>query len=217
MLKGEKMTPDVSIKNVTLHISNSSVEFPAMFGAKVKAAGGRFSDIRGNRASHRYVTLPIAERDLIDRIMERFATGKKKTMVVDELDAQMDYGRRREILNHHMAVFYWDKESGQTASAFLVRAFREKLESLDWSTHIERWTRMDRAQAEHKRAFELGNRIADLRERIAAEAVRIAEGANDIDPLKELAAEYAEVCAEAGVAIKRDTDGAPAPGASPKP
>ncbi|MNL52028.1 hypothetical protein D3C87_1751700 [compost metagenome] len=76
---------------------------------------------------------------------------------------------------------------------------------------------MDRAQAEHKRAFELGNRIADLRERIAAEAVRIAEGANDIDPLKELAAEYAEVCAEAGVAIKRAADGDATPGASPKP
>jgi hypothetical protein len=210
------MTPDVSIKNVTLHISPYSVEFPSVFGAKVKAAGGTFSDIRGNKFKHRYVTLPFTERDLIDRIMERFATDNKKTMVVKDLNAQMDYGRRNEVMNNHMSVYHWDKESGLTASTFMEKTFEERLKSRDWSSYIERWSKMDQALAKHQRAFELGNQIADLRERIAAEAVRIAEGANDIEPLKELAAEYADVCAEAGVAINRDADHNPTQGQVPK-
>ncbi|MDW9481259.1 hypothetical protein GOB57_21680 [Sinorhizobium meliloti] len=211
------MTPDVSVKDVVLHVSNSSVEFPALFGAKVKAVGGRYSDIRGNGASHRYVYLPFTERDLIDKIMERFGKGPKVTMVVNELISPMEYGRRKEILNRDLTVFYWSKGSGETASAFLERAFAEKLGRIDWSDDIARWTRLDREAAERKRAYELGNRIADLRERIAAEAVRIAEGANDIEPLKELAVEYADVCAEACVAIKRVEDGEPMPSISRKP
>jgi hypothetical protein len=105
-----------------------------------------------------------------------------------------------------MAVFYWQRSGGEVASAFLDRAFREQLFGTDWSTDLARWARQDREGAERQRAYEFGNKIADLRERIAAEAVRIAEGANDIEPLKELAAEYAEVCTQAGVAIERKNE-----------
>jgi hypothetical protein len=211
------MTLDVSIKTVTLHVSNRSVEFPAMFGTRVKACGGRYSDIRGRGAGHRFVTVPFTERDLIDQIMQRFGSGPKITMVVEEIVSSMDYNRRREILNRDMSVFYWNKGSGETSTTFVERAFAEKLGRIDWSEYVQRWTRLDRAEAERKRAYELGNQIADLRERIAAEAVRIAEGANDIDPLKELAVEYIGVCAEAGVAINRIDDGEIAPSVSPKP
>jgi hypothetical protein len=62
----QAVIPDVSIKTVTLHISADSLEFPAAFGAKVKAAGGKHSDIRGG-SSHRFVELPFTERDLPGR------------------------------------------------------------------------------------------------------------------------------------------------------
>lgn len=196
------MTPDVQIKTVCLHLSDSSLDLPAVFGERIRDAGGKFSELRKKSMSHRYVTLPFSESELIDELMDRYRTGPKTTMVVENLSSEtLTWERCVEVLNSHMAVFHWQRSSGEKASAFLDRVFNEKLVATDWSKDIARWEKMDRNASERKRAFDFGNRIADLRERIAAEAVRIAEGANDIDPLKELAAEYADVCAAAGVAI----------------
>ncbi|MCS4089076.1 hypothetical protein [Rhizobium sp. BK176] len=201
------MTPDVKIKTVCLHLSDSSLDLPAVFGARIRAAGGKFAELRKKSMSRRYVTLPFSESDLIDELMDRYRTGPKTTMVIENLSSEtLTWERCAEVRNSHMAVFHWQRGGGEKASAFLERVFNEKLVATDWSQDMARWSKMDRDAADRKRAFDFGNRIADLRERIAAEAVRIAEGANDIDPLKELAAEYAEVCAAAGVAIERKGD-----------
>jgi hypothetical protein len=201
------MTPDVQIKTVCLHLSGSSLDLPAVFGARIRDAGGKFLELRKKSMSHRYVTLPFSERGLIDELMDRYRAGPKTTMVVENLSSEtLPWERCDEVRKNQMAVFHWQRSSGEKASAFLERVFNEKLAATDWSKDIARWSKVDKDAADRKRAFDLGNRIADLRERIAAEAVRIAEGANDIEPLKELAEEYADVCAAAGVAIEREAD-----------
>lgn len=197
------MDLQVTIDTVCLFISKDSTEFPATHGARVKAAGGRYSDIRGRTASHRYVHLPFSERELIDEIMVRYSTGPKRIINVTGVTSTVLDRNRCHFISSRtdLGSIEWNWKSGEKPSDFVERVYARQLAAKDFSADIARWQAEDRRNAEYRKAKEIGERIAELRERIATESVRILEGANDIDPLKELAAEYLEVCREAGLEI----------------
>lgn len=86
------------------------------------------------------MTLPFSERELIDELMDRYRAGTKTTMVVEDLSSEtLKWERCVEVRNSYMAVFYWQRSSGETASAFLDRIFKEKLVATDWSKTVARW------------------------------------------------------------------------------
>lgn len=67
------------------------------------------------------------------------------------------------------------------------------------------WATEDREQAKRQRDWAIQAEIGTLRERIAAEAVRIEQGANDIEPLKELAKRYRAACADLGIELDEES------------
>jgi hypothetical protein len=66
--------------SVEMHLSGSSDFTRKGWGKKVKAAGGRYSECRGD-ATERYVTVPLIEEDLIGDLLCLFPSWKKTTIV----------------------------------------------------------------------------------------------------------------------------------------
>lgn len=198
------MKPEVTIRDAVLFISNTSTEFPRTHGARVKAVGGRYSDIRGNGASHRYVTLPFSERALLDEIMETYSGGPKRVVQVVSVESRV-LGRERchAVVNQNNLSnsFVWDPKSGRKPSDFLEEEYEKRLSDWNWEPVMTRWDKEDRDALARRLEAERNARIASLREMIAYESVRILDGTNDIEPLKALAAEYREACREAGIAL----------------
>jgi len=66
--------------SIEIH-ANTAPEFTSRgYGRKVKAAGGKYSSVRGDKVN-RYVHVPITHPDLIDEIISEFG-GHRKTTVV---------------------------------------------------------------------------------------------------------------------------------------
>ncbi|WP_327210393.1 hypothetical protein [Rhizobium leguminosarum] len=195
--------PDVRYKSVVLHLSPLA-DFTRQFGDAVRAAGGKYSDVRGN-ATHRFVTLPAGCDDLLDRIVAAFPHGAKTTLVVEDLWTEEHGFRVKAVVGNRTWLKVFDYRPSKTPemspSEFLASEFSGAMEKVDWATWFARWDEEDAAEASRKRAYELRTLMDDLRHRIAEESIRILHGANDLDPLKELAAEYEALCEEAGVEL----------------
>jgi hypothetical protein len=201
--------PSVTYKTVCIHIA-AETEFPKIFGKQVKDCGGKFSDIRGH-ISQRFVTIPSAETELLDAIVARFP-GKKIPLVIDGFTIEgcgivRDGATARNRING--SVFYWTDRAGAAPSEFLRNALDAHLAKMPWDRIIADWTEEDRRESSRRRGFELDRQIAAIRGRIAFQAARIAEGANDWETIRELGAEYVELCAEAGIDLSAEP--APAP------
>jgi hypothetical protein len=199
--------PEVAYGEVELHLS-ADVDFPARFGQKVKAVGGRYGDVRGS-ARTRFVHVPASETGLIDEIARAdFQPWMKSLTVVARKLSAEGYGDSRigSVAGvAHAVVYKWRGEDKDgPLSAFLSEAFEAKMESIDWRPNLARWKAEDDVQAARERRAALDHEVASLREKIALEAVRIEQGANDIEPLKELARRYREVCAEAGIELEAE-------------
>jgi hypothetical protein len=151
----------------------------------------------------RYVFVPWDRRDLMDAIMDRHHKGPTTTMVVRKLEGTWDgrpEPRAANALGANEEVHRWRKDSGIPASDFLEGSFAPKVaKQIDWDRLTARWSEDDRISADRARTHRLRGGEADLKTRIAAEALRILDGAIDIDTLKELACELRGVYAELGV------------------
>jgi hypothetical protein len=195
--------PRVLYGTVELHLSRNT-EFTTRFGARVKCVGGRYSDVRGD-ATRRFVTLPASETTLIDELAFIYGRTRKVVVVVRDLSAE---GYRRERIEQTAGtppnvVFNWlgDEKAGPI-SAFVRDQFEARMDKLNWAPVLARWSAEDEQEAARRRSWVLNEEVADLQQQIAAQAVRIEQGANDIEPLKELARRYREVCAEAGIELE---------------
>jgi hypothetical protein len=65
---------------VELHLC-ARAQFTRVYGKRVKAAGGTYSAVRGSNVHKRYVQVPIAERELINELLDRYRGGKLTTVV----------------------------------------------------------------------------------------------------------------------------------------
>ena len=179
-------------------------EFTARHGQRVKRAGGKYSDVRGY-ARTRFVTVPASEAALIDELARTYGQpSSHTTVVVRGLTAEGYDNSRIDQAAGGAAriVFRWPGEGkAGPLSEFIGKQFQRSMDAIDWAPILSRWTREDAEQAKRAREWALKEEIASLREQIAAEAVRIEQGANDIEPLKELARRYSEVCADLGIEL----------------
>lgn len=195
--------PDVRYKSVVLHISPLP-DFTRQFGDSVRAAGGKYSDVRGN-ATHRFVTLPAGCDELVDRIVAAFPHGAKTTLVVEDLWTEEHGTRVKAVVGNRTWLKVFDYRPSKTpemsASEFLASELSAAMEKVDWPSWFARWDDEDAAEAARSRSYELRTLMDDLRHRIAEESIRILHGANDLEPLRELAAEYESLCHEAGVEL----------------
>lgn len=180
----------------------------------MRNAGGRYGDVRGSTRT-RCVHIPSGEGDLIDEIARTYKWTSTITAIARALSAE-GYDRARiesAAGRAHDIVFKWRGEADDgPLSAFLHRSFEARMDAIDWRPILRRWKAEDDAVSARERRRVLDEEIASLRERISAEAVRIADGANDIEPLRDLARRYREVCAEAGVEIASE----PVPALGPR-
>lgn len=199
--------PEVRYKTVCLHISPVP-DFTRQFGEAVKAAGGKYSDVRGN-ARERFVTLPYGSDELVDRIVTAFPRGNKTAMVVEGFSTE-EHGSRADftLRRAHCSVYYYRhaEPPGASPSQYLKQALAVSVSKLDWAKLYSQWDAEDAEEARRQRSFELRNAMEELRHRIALESIRILHGANDIEPLKDLAEEYETLCAEAGAELDLDHD-----------
>jgi len=192
--------PEARIVRVRLDI-NTSPDFTRRFGKQLRAAGGNYDDVRGS-TSYRFVYAPWDRRDLIDAIVTQYPCFRKTTMVIEELEGSYNGVRDTRVIRQfgpNENVIYWNAELGVSPSEHIERSFRRSFDKVDWPKITARWDEEDRAAAERKREYALRQRLDDLKVRIAAESLRILDGANDIDGLKDLAREFRETCDELGI------------------
>lgn len=65
------MVDDLAPYDIELHLSTNP-DLPKKYGKAIKAAGGAYTEARGNGCLHRYVTLPRSARELIDKLVHEF-------------------------------------------------------------------------------------------------------------------------------------------------
>jgi len=72
--------------SLEIHISRyvADATFPKRFGASIKAAGGRYSNIRRLSSDQRYITIPLRvdTRDLINAVVALHKDGNRYTTIV---------------------------------------------------------------------------------------------------------------------------------------
>lgn len=72
--KRERVTAlvaDLALYEVELHLMTDP-DLPKKYGKAIKAAGGRYNEVRGGGRLHRYVTLPNTARELINKLVVEF-------------------------------------------------------------------------------------------------------------------------------------------------
>lgn len=196
----------VRIAAVEAHLSGNP-EFTRRFGQRVRNAGGKYNECRGHSET-RYVTLPMAARDLMDEICATYPKGLQTTLVARGLDADGFERHRIERSfgqNAGVVVHYWNPRSGIPAVAFLEGRIDALADKFDWAPHLERWSQEDAATAARQRAAELDAAIEETRNAIAEEALRLLDGANDMAPLLELAQHLKDLRNEAGYVPEAET------------
>ena len=202
--------PDVAIVSVEIH-ANSLPTFVPKFGKRVKAAGGTYSECRGD-SRHRFVRLPWGARDLIDEIARTHNDGPKTTLIVREFaSSDVADGRLNSLLGvPTRSVYKWLRAGPASATEFLESSVLRVVAAVDWRSLTSQWNAEDARHAKNSREHSLRLELQSLRERIASESVRILDGANDLDPLRELASAYRAACEELGIEIA-EASPAPAP------
>jgi hypothetical protein len=192
--------PEARIALVRLDI-NTATDFTRRFGKQVREAGGKYDDVRGP-ADRRFVYLPWERRDLIDAIVTQYPHFRKTTIVLDRIEGSyngvVDH-RVSGLFGPNQTVLYWSKDLGVSPSDQIEGFFSRVFDRFDWPKLTDRWDADDRAAAERRREHSLRQDLEELKVRIAAESLRILDGANDIDGLKDLAREFRETCAELGI------------------
>jgi hypothetical protein len=186
--------PNVVYGKLELHL-RADPDFAVRFGNRIKRVGGSYSNVRGHVRT-RYVTVPAGETALIDELARLYSPGPQMTVVARNLSAEgysnwridQAAGRAPDI------VFKWrGVDADGPLSEFMRAAFEQKMDAVDWAPSLTRWKAEDDREAARILGQTLGAQISSLQEQIAQEALRIEEGANDIEPLKALARRYREV------------------------
>lgn len=192
--------PNATFASIELAIAPDP-GFTARFGAAVRDAGGDYTAARG-RTSRRYVTIPLHHEDLIDAVARAFPAGPKLAMVARGVSGTwkgMPEPRVSAMIPTGFTVSYWRRDCDLSPIEHAKVSFERNLDKVDWATITRRWEIEDRQTAERKRVSDLGADARIIKEMIAAEALRILDGANDIDELKQLAQQLREVCSKLGI------------------
>ena len=138
------MPPHVTPKVLCLHL-NQDTDLPRRHGARIRAAGGKFSDVRGHGSSHRFVHVPAAEAALVDELVRTYRAGPKTTIVVDRFEApELRDGRLQVFAHAHNTVMYWlGEEKSGPPSEMVAQTVARRVAAFDWKPWQERWARED--------------------------------------------------------------------------
>ncbi|NTF16923.1 hypothetical protein G6L37_00590 [Agrobacterium rubi] len=202
--------PEVRYNFVEAHIG-ADPAFTKEFGQRVKDCGGKYTEIRGS-TNVRYVTIPSSEGALLDEIVAK-ANKSKITLVLRDFTIDgTSSARAAAVVRQSMGspVCYWSRKTG-SASEFALNFVKSRVHLLPWAEILATWAEEDRREEQRLHAACLLSDIENLKDRIAYEAARIAEGANDWETIRELGAQYSELCAEAGVDLSQPTSAATVP------
>ena len=144
--------PRVTYEKVELHLSKNT-EFTTRFGARVKSVGGRYSDVRGD-ANRRFVTLPASETALIDELAVAYGGSQKTVVVVRDLSAEGYCSERIEQTagTPPNVVFNWlGHDKAGPISAFVRDQFEARMDKLNWTPVLARWSAEDEEEATRRR------------------------------------------------------------------
>lgn len=190
--------PEVKFSIVEAHIG-ADPAFTREFGQRVKDCGGKYSDIRGG-SSTRYVTVPAAERTLLNEILAKALNSRTVLVLRDFHIDGVPSERVEAVVRRAMGtpVCYWRRKD-ELPSDFAANFVREKMSSLPWNDILKDWAAEDAKVSNRLRQVSIHKEIADLKDQIAYEAARIAEGANDWDTIRDLGSRYSDLCSEAGI------------------
>ncbi len=192
-------TPVLRPMDLCLHI-RPDTGFVDKFGARVRAIGGKYTDVRGRNVSTRYVTLPDGHPDLVDGIVDAYAMPTRTTFVVKDWVAAGLDARLTSALSHaENRVVKWTRSSGLTPSGAVDAKAASVAAAFDWRGHLATWKAEDDALAMARRERALRADMQAVLLELGGEALRVLDGANDIDRLKEVALRYRGILSGLGI------------------